>query len=66
MARSSVGGVWIFFNDPINYFFSAVLQYQEQVRKEKGTGKSRAAPHCRACGHPRKGHKNVKDCPLNM
>ena len=47
------------------FFYFSVLQYQEQRRKEKDLGKSRAAPHCRSCGHPMKGHKNVKDCPLN-
>ena len=47
------------------FFYFSVLQYQEQQGKEKDLGKSRAAPHCRSCGHPMKGHKNVKDCPLN-
>jgi hypothetical protein len=42
-----------------------VLQHQEQLMRETDARKNKAAPHCRSCGHPMKGHKNVVDCPKN-
>jgi hypothetical protein len=39
-----------------------VLQHQEELMRETEARENKAAPDCRSCGHPMKGHKNV-DCP---
>ena len=46
------------------FYFFTVSQCQEQDR-DTMIGKPKAVPHCRTCGHPMKGHKNVKNCPKN-
>ena len=31
--------------------------------QRNGIQAKKRAPHCKSCGKPMKGHKNVKDCP---
>ncbi|CAB4004973.1 Hypothetical predicted protein, partial [Paramuricea clavata] len=38
---------------------------KQQATAERSKNSEKAKPHCKACNHPMKGHKYVKDCPRN-
>ena len=48
-----------------SYALSFIIVSQVLAQEKQAKKAEKAAPHCRICKNPMKGHKNVKDCPKN-